>query len=148
MEKTGIYVIECVENARVYIGKAVDIGRRWTSHRIALRNGYHANAVLQNCFDKYGEDSLDFRILQDGLDSESIEKQEEYWIQEFVRDAGDKVMNFFLLPYSEPRLNTTPEYFFEQPEEEPEEFLGALPQGYADKHRPAWHGFVYGGQRR
>lgn len=60
----GIYLITCVANGSKYVGQAYDLGIRWDSHISALRGGRHCNQHLQNIYEKYGENSLDFDVLK------------------------------------------------------------------------------------
>ena len=61
---TGIYQISSIcKPSRFYIGSAVNISQRWTRHLQQLRKGKHHNKFLQNHFDSYGEDDLQFEII-------------------------------------------------------------------------------------
>lgn len=59
----GIYKIENMRNGKFYIGSAVDIKKRFGSHRNALRLNEHHNNYLQNAWNKYGEESFKFEVL-------------------------------------------------------------------------------------
>jgi group I intron endonuclease len=58
---SGIYRITV--NGKRYIGSAADIRKRWFEHIYGLRLGNHANAKLQNSYNKYGEASLSLEVL-------------------------------------------------------------------------------------
>lgn len=62
--KQGVYKITNVINDKCYIGSSVDITRRWRLHKQNLRKGVHCNILLQNAWNKYGEDSFIFEILE------------------------------------------------------------------------------------
>ncbi len=68
---SGVYQIRCVPTGKIYIGSAVDLKARWDGHRRRLRRGVHHNAHLQYAWDKYGEASFEFSVLEyaDKLDA-------------------------------------------------------------------------------
>jgi len=53
--KSGIYKIINIINNRLYIGSSVNIRRRWLEHKRLLSKGKHENNLLQNSWDKHGE---------------------------------------------------------------------------------------------
>lgn len=57
---TGIYKIEHTNSGRVYIGSAIDLNKRWSHHKWSLRKRNHANSMLQNAWNKYGESAFKF----------------------------------------------------------------------------------------
>lgn len=59
---SGIYMITC--NNKSYIGSSVNIYLRMLEHRSYLRGNRHGNRYLQNCYNKYGENSLEIKILE------------------------------------------------------------------------------------
>jgi len=59
-----IYKIKCSKNDKYYIGSSNNPIRRWVDHLKALRKGIHTNLLFQDTFQKYGEDSLEFEILE------------------------------------------------------------------------------------
>lgn len=73
---TGIYKIEI--NDKVYIGQSKDIHRRWKHHRNLLKRIAHDNPHMQNLFNKYGESSLKFSILEECL---NLSEREAFWIE-------------------------------------------------------------------
>ncbi len=59
----GVYQIEL--NNKRYIGSTLQsFNRRKYEHLNKLRHGNHENPYLQNAFNKYGENELDFSILE------------------------------------------------------------------------------------
>jgi len=60
---SGIYCIENIVNKKKYIGQSIDLENRKYEHFRMLEKGYHANAHLQNSYNKYGEENFKFRIL-------------------------------------------------------------------------------------
>ncbi|MBT7930242.1 GIY-YIG nuclease family protein [Candidatus Peregrinibacteria bacterium] len=61
--KSGIYQIACKINGKRYIGSSKNVFTRKTAHFRELRNSIHPNRLLQNAFNKHGEDNFEFKIL-------------------------------------------------------------------------------------
>ena len=61
---SGIYQIENQISGKRYIGSATNLNNRWAMHLCALRHGQHYNQHLQRAFNKYGEGSFVFSILE------------------------------------------------------------------------------------
>jgi len=59
---SGIYSISA-PSGNQYIGSAVNFIKRWSRHRRDLQKGIHCNPGLQNAYNKYGLDALEFRKL-------------------------------------------------------------------------------------
>ncbi|WP_294892490.1 GIY-YIG nuclease family protein [Sulfuricurvum sp. MLSB] len=63
MEISGIYQIQSkIKPERIYIGSSVDVYSRWGVHLKRLKNKKHQRK-LQNHYNKYGKDDLEFFIL-------------------------------------------------------------------------------------
>ena len=65
--KSGIYKITCLQNGRVYVGQAINIKDRWTSHMQCLNRNKHHNIHLQRAWNKYGEECFKFDATQKGI---------------------------------------------------------------------------------
>lgn len=87
---TGIYKITCTSNNKVYIGQSVSIKRRWRDHLMALRKNGHYNPKLQRAYNKYGENSFTFEILE-LCPKEKLNEREKFYIQLF--DSQNKGFN-------------------------------------------------------
>lgn len=61
----GIYSIENIKNKKKYIGKSVDIERRFSYHKYHLTKNSHYNKHLQNSWNKDGEDNFNFEIIKE-----------------------------------------------------------------------------------
>jgi group I intron endonuclease len=59
----GIYKIMCLATGKFYIGSSNNLNKRKSIHFSQLRNKNHANAHLQNAFNKYGADNFIFDII-------------------------------------------------------------------------------------
>lgn len=87
MLKTGIYKITCTQNLKFYIGSAAAFKasdskkgfyRRLQRHLLALNANKHHNKILQNSWNKYGEKSFKFEILEFCLPHLCIEREQYY----------------------------------------------------------------------
>ena len=76
----GIYKITCLSNQNIYIGSSFDICQRIAEHLYNLRKGSHKNKYLQNAFNKYGESSLTFSVIEEIKYTTILIIREQYWI--------------------------------------------------------------------
>lgn len=74
-----IYFIVCVENNKVYVGRSQEHDKRFRAHRNMLRKNEHRNMHLQEDWNKYGEESFEFRVIHTvhTLD-ESVNIEQDY----------------------------------------------------------------------
>lgn len=77
----GVYKILNRKNGKFYIGSSVDIEKRFNSHKKELIAGTHNNKHLQNAWNKYGEDSFEFFVLEEVLDINELRNRETYYLQ-------------------------------------------------------------------
>ena len=77
----GIYMIKNKVSNESYIGQAVDIYSRWKRHINELHNQCHYNKHLQRSWNKYGENSFEFSIVEVCSETE-LNAKEIYWIAE------------------------------------------------------------------
>ncbi len=61
----GIYKIENIWDGKVYIGESNDIETRWQTHKEDLNNNKHHSYKLQEAWNKDGEISFVFEIIQE-----------------------------------------------------------------------------------
>lgn len=96
--KSGIYLISASQGAKCYVGSSKNIKTRLADHWCALKNNRHTNKKLQNHFNKYGESSLVFSILE-RCEISLLEEREIYYalkikpwfnvIKNIKREQGD-----------------------------------------------------------
>ena len=89
--KSGIYCIYNITNDKKYIGSAVNLDIRERSHFNALRNNNHRNQYLQRAFNKYGEGSFLFCVLE-YCEPKDLIHIEQYYIDMFY-DNKNKCYN-------------------------------------------------------
>lgn len=79
----GIYQFRNTVNKKAYIGSSVEVTKRKENHIHSLRKGKHHNIHFQRAWDKYGEDSFEYKVLE-YLDSETstdkLLEREQYWL--------------------------------------------------------------------
>lgn len=74
-----IYKIENLINGKLYVGSTSNkFNRRCNQHRSLLRQNKHGNPHLQNSWNKYGESSFKFSIIEMCNDGQRVEKEEHY----------------------------------------------------------------------
>jgi group I intron endonuclease len=75
----GIYQIRNILDGKVYVGQSQNIEQRWRLHRSVLTRAKHANKHLQCAWNKYGQSSFVFEILEICL-IENLTTQEQFWL--------------------------------------------------------------------
>jgi len=88
---SGIYKITCTANKKIYIGSAVNLYLRKHVHFSELRYNKHCNPHLQNAWNKYGEQSFTFEVLEYVLPM-SLAAREQYWFKK-LKPFGEKGFN-------------------------------------------------------
>ena len=80
LTRSGIYTITNIANGHRYVGSAVDMGRRWSQHKGSLLSNRHHSIYLQRAWNKHGENTFEFEVLEQwglefliGKDSEGIQ---------------------------------------------------------------------------
>ena len=94
----GIYRITNTIDDMSYIGKtSVNFGDRWDCHRALLRSGKHSNSPLQEAWNKYGEGSFEFAIVEVVDSADKLNDLEIKYISDYrsvgksynLHDGGD-----------------------------------------------------------
>ena len=96
---SGIYTITNTFNGKIYVGYSKNLRKRKNEHLSALRNNRHDNLLLQRVWNKYGQDSLLFEILEE-CEERFLVSLEHYWCT---------ILNTHDRNYGYNRLLTNPE---------------------------------------
>lgn len=73
----GVYLISCIGTDKVYIGESLNLSARIVKHFSRLRKNKHINPILQNIFNKYGEDKFEVDVLEYSNFDNSLSKEEK-----------------------------------------------------------------------
>lgn len=93
----GIYKIENLINGKIYIGKSVNIEKRFRSHITDSfnKNKPEYNHLIHRAIRKYGTDNFSFEIIEQCKENE-LNKREIYWISFYdccILDSKNKGYN-------------------------------------------------------
>lgn len=94
MKTVGIYKIENKVNGKVYIGSSINCEARKKQHYTELRNNKHINSYLQRAWNKYGESSFVFSVIEVCY-KENLKNRESFWIDFF--GGIDSDLNYNLM---------------------------------------------------
>lgn len=75
-------------NGKVYVGSAVKLNKRWDNHKSDLRKNKHHSKHLQSAWNKYGQESFDFVLLEECI-PEVLIMREQNWI-DFFKSYDDR----------------------------------------------------------
>lgn len=78
--KAVIYKIINIQNAKFYIGSSTSVAKRWRKHVRDLRANAHHCPHLQAAWNKYGEDSFVFRVVEVVDPIDLLQQVEQRWI--------------------------------------------------------------------
>ena len=78
---SGIYGIHNLVNDKWYVGQAVDIEKRWASHRWSLSAGKGESDHFLRAWRKYGADAFEWIVLELCAPAD-LNQRETFWIAE------------------------------------------------------------------
>ena len=86
----GIYQITNTINGKLYVGSSINIADRWRRHKEQLRKKIHNCKPLQSAWDKYGEYSFIFSILEFVDDKNNLLIKEQEYL-DLIRPFDNKI---------------------------------------------------------
>lgn len=95
---SGIYLITCTANRKVYVGSSIDLHKRCLAHRWLLRHQQHENIKLQRAWNKYGENRFTFQSLEE-VSPEYLMEREQFWIDTYRACENKRGFNLANFPY-------------------------------------------------
>ncbi len=75
-----IYKVTCISNGNFLYGSTLSIKDRINGYNSGLSRGVWNNPILQNCYNKYGKDSIKFEVVQENIPEDILEGVEDLWI--------------------------------------------------------------------
>ena len=79
---SGIYRIYNISTSKFYIGSAVNLQKRLSNHKWALKCNRHNNKKLQNAYNKYGKDKFTFEVIETCF-RDSLLAREQFYLDVF-----------------------------------------------------------------
>lgn len=86
--QVGIYAITHVATGRRYIGSSRRMTSRWARHKLHLRRGTHKNPKLQALWNKHGEASFAFSLIEVVLDPQMLAAREQWWLDSLTPEIN------------------------------------------------------------
>jgi group I intron endonuclease len=80
---SGVYILLNSKSKKIYIGQTNNLRKRWMEHRAMLRGNYHANSKLQRAWNKYGENSFKFQVLE-YCSVEQLDEREQHYLDIYI----------------------------------------------------------------
>lgn len=90
-----VYKLTNTTTGEFYIGSTNDFDKRVRQHLYRLRNNKQANPKLQNSFNKYGESSFEFSVVEVLENTDHQLEREQYWLNtlkptfNIIKNAGE-----------------------------------------------------------
>ena len=85
---SGIYGFQNTVTSKWYVGSAVSLYYRRTDHLRNLRNNKSDHPRFQNAWNKYGENSFEWHILEYVTEKADLVKREQFWIDKLAAHSN------------------------------------------------------------
>lgn len=76
----GVYEIICNATDAHYIGRSVNIEKRWRRHKEDLKANKHHSVYLQRSWNKHGSENFEFKILEETT-IDALKEREIYYLK-------------------------------------------------------------------
>ena len=93
---SGIYVITCKGNNKIYVGSACKLSKRKNQHFSLLSLNKHPNKYLQASYGLYGKESFSFEVIENVENVEDLISREQFYIDSLK--ATDRNIGMNLCP--------------------------------------------------
>lgn len=111
---SGIYRFTNISNNKIYIGSAKNLRKRFGKHLSNLRLNKHHSKHFQNAWNKYGENSFEYDIIEFVEDVSNLLIREQYYLdtllfaQEYIKKESNKFLElgYNINPCASNRLGT------------------------------------------
>lgn len=74
----GVYIINNSIDSKCYVGSSIDIKDRWNRHKQDLLKNIHHSKPLQNFVNKYGIDTICFKLIENCGKKDLISREQHY----------------------------------------------------------------------
>jgi group I intron endonuclease len=92
----GVYLLTNTVTGVVYVGSAVDLLKRWLTHKSDLVHGKHHNPRLQASWQKHGPEAFTYTVLEmvpDGRNRISLLAAEQRWLDYYRVGTDESTYN-------------------------------------------------------
>lgn len=98
--RCGIYKIVNKDNGKYYVGRTLNLDKRWYQHKKLLIKNKHFNKYLQSVWNKYGPDKFEFIIVEYVNDKNELINIEQKYINVFIDERKNGLNNCYNLSES------------------------------------------------
>ena len=98
--RCGIYKIVNKDNGKYYVGRTLNLDKRWYQHKKLLIKNKHFNKYLQSVWNKYGLDKFEFIIVEYVNDKNELINIEQKYINVFIDERKNGLNNCYNLSES------------------------------------------------
>jgi len=79
-KESGIYMITCLANNKIYIGQSKGLRERLYQHKYYLKNNTSHHPLLQEDWNKYNENDFKFEVLEI---TDNLDEREQFYISKY-----------------------------------------------------------------